>query len=542
MFSFTPSSLVAHIIFVLSCGVSFGDEHGGTLPEVIEFSEWMKTFGIFLTEGTNEYHMRKDTFDSNIRLILEHNSDPSQSFRMGVNQFTAMNRSEFAKRMLMRDFSARDSFSADVGPEITSLPPPPPSMDWRTKGAVTPVKNQGSCGSCWAFSATGSLEGHYFLATGQLRSLSEQQLVDCAGALGNSGCEGGQMTLAFEYIKQNGGIDSEDDYTYDGADDVCWVNASKRVVATLDSYVKVAANEDALCAAVALGPVSVAIEADQAAFQHYKSGVLDAPCGTKLDHGVLVVGYTNEYWIVKNSWGATWGESGYIRMKRHVNKTGLCGIAESASYPVKTASKPVPVPPKTPGSKPPLPCNCTRQCKATCSAFGMACCGDGINCDCSPLSSCPQCGPKPPPNYSACAQGCAQCVSTAGVPGNICVPPCAKAFGSCPSVTLPGVTAVPHCLYCMTSALAHTGVWGSPVVLQSNATLASQEHTKNVPTVCGLICTATTTTAPFSADGCPKGATCKPLSMDHDTCENNATSLKEMPCAKTNTCGLCTYP
>lgn len=156
-------------------------------------------------------------------------------------------------------------------------------------------------GGCWAFSTTGAVEGAYQIATGSLRSLSEQQLIDCSQSLGNMGCKGGQMRMGFDYIKVNKGIDSEDDYPFTGANGQCWTAAAKRVVATIDSFTAVTAgSEAALVAAAALGPVSVAIEADQPAFQHYKSGVFDAPCGTKLDHGVLVVGYDADSYTVKN--------------------------------------------------------------------------------------------------------------------------------------------------------------------------------------------------------------------------------------------------
>lgn len=156
-------------------------------------------------------------------------------------------------------------------------------------------------GGCWAFSTTGAVEGAYQIATGSLRSLSEQQLIDCSTSLGNMGCKGGSMRMAFDYIKANKGIDSEDDYPFTASNGECWKTAEKRVVAQIDAFTAVTAgSEEALVTAAALGPVSVAIEADQPAFQHYKSGVFDAPCGTKLDHGVLVVGYDADTYTVKN--------------------------------------------------------------------------------------------------------------------------------------------------------------------------------------------------------------------------------------------------
>jgi len=215
---------------------------------------------------------------------------------------------------------------------------PMDSVDWRTKGAVTPIKNQGQCGSCWAFSTTGSVEGAYFISTGKLVSLSEQQLVDCSGAYGNEGCNGGLMDDAFKYIIANGGLDTESDYAYTARDGVC--NKAKAAIhaASIKSFADVPANQEAqLIAAVAKTPVSVAIEADQSGFQFYKSGVFAGPCGTQLDHGVLAVGYdttaTTPYWIVKNSWGTSWGDQGYIMMAQGKGAHGLCGINMMASYP-----------------------------------------------------------------------------------------------------------------------------------------------------------------------------------------------------------------
>ena len=218
------------------------------------------------------------------------------------------------------------------------------AVDWVTEGAVTGVKNQGQCGSCWSFSTTGSLEGAFEIAGNTLTSLSEQMLVDCDTT--DSGCNGGLMGNAFKWIQANGGLCTEDAYAYKAAKGTCETSCEK--VATLSGHTDVpSGDEDALKTAVAIGPVSIAIEADKSVFQSYSSGVLDSSaCGTNLDHGVLVVGYgadssTDEdggtkYWKVKNSWGTTWGEEGYIRIARGSN---ICGIASEPSYPTG-ASKP----------------------------------------------------------------------------------------------------------------------------------------------------------------------------------------------------------
>ena len=283
------------------------------------------------------------SFEANDKIIDSHNGK-NMSFTLGHNEFSDLSQEEFNTRMgftykkktMLRTKSLR-SKKLNMIHKVSSSSNPS-SVDWVSKGAVTDVKNQGSCGSCWSFSTTGAVEGAYAIASGSLVSLSEQQLVSCDTT--DSGCSGGMMDNAFTWIKNNGGVCTESSYPYEsssGTAPSCTSSCSAAV--TVTGYTDVTENdEDALEDAVAQTPVSVAIEADQSVFQLYESGVLtDTSCGTSLDHGVLVVGYGTDsdtkYWKVKNSWGSSWGEEGYIRIERGTGGSGMCGVASIPSYP-----------------------------------------------------------------------------------------------------------------------------------------------------------------------------------------------------------------
>jgi len=292
----------------------------------------------------NEEQVRHAIWKDNFRRINEHNAKSNgvlggPSLRLGMNHFGDLTNTEFRETMngYFHKKGGERYGSTFLTPHNVKLPE---AVDWRREGYVTPVKNQGQCGSCWSFSTTGALEGQHFRKTGKLVSLSEQNLVDCSTSYGNHGCNGGLMDNAFKYIEQNGGLDTEDSYPYTGQEGECHYNKTN-VGAKDTGFVDVEpGNEQALKEAVGtVGPVSVAIDASHFSFQFYKGGVYNEPqCSPdKLDHGVLVVGYgtqneDGDYWIVKNSWGPQWGLQGYVRMSR--NKDNQCGIASAASYPL----------------------------------------------------------------------------------------------------------------------------------------------------------------------------------------------------------------
>ncbi|NXU49816.1 CATS protein, partial [Turnix velox] len=299
---------------------------------------WKKTYSKKYQHEAEE-RVRRVTWERNLRLVTLHNLEQSlglHSFQLGMNHLADMTREEVAALLTGLHVSPglkhSPTYQPRAGREV------PDTMDWRDKGCVTEVKNQGACGSCWAFSAVGALEAQVKLKTGQLVSLSTQNLVDCSSMYGNKGCSGGFMTNAFQYIIDNQGIESEEAYPYTAHNGTCHYNASARA-ATCSGFVELPqADEGALKVAVAnIGPISVAIDATQPTFFLYRSGVYDDPqCTQEVNHAVLVIGYgtlnEKDYWLVKNSWGVTFGDKGYIRMAR--NHRNHCGIASYASYPV----------------------------------------------------------------------------------------------------------------------------------------------------------------------------------------------------------------
>ncbi|KAF6157531.1 hypothetical protein GIB67_004469 [Kingdonia uniflora] len=340
---------VALALFAIVLGFGFGFVESFEFHEkdlVSEDSLW-NLYEQWRTHHTvsrdlKEKHKRFNVFKDNVKHIHEFNKK-DEPYKLKLNKYGDLTSHEFKSvfagskvkhfRMLKGTRGGSRSFMYE---KVENLPP---SVDWRKNGAVTNVKDQGQCGSCWAFSTVVAVEGINQIKTKQLVSLSEQELVDCDSTEDNQGCNGGLMESAFEFIKKNGGITTEQNYPYRARDGNCDSFKANAHSVTIDGNEMVPEdNEDALLKAVANQPVSVAIDAEGTHFQFYSEGVFTGQCGSELDHGVAVVGYGTtldgtKYWTVKNSWGPEWGESGYIRMQRGVNK---CGIAKEASYPIKS--------------------------------------------------------------------------------------------------------------------------------------------------------------------------------------------------------------
>ncbi|XP_067655040.1 cathepsin L1-like [Haliotis asinina] len=315
------------------------------LAAVAVAADLNREWDIFKSTYSKEYLTKADeanrrmVWENNVKYIQTHNLEADRglhSYRLGVNEYADLTTEEFVKQMNGLRVTNTTGGSTFLPTSVGELPA---EVDWRTKGYVTEVKNQLTCGSCWAFSATGSLEGQHFKKTGQLVSLSEQNLIDCSKPEGNHGCGGGLMDYAFEYIKVNQGIDTETSYTYRARDGRCrFKKANIGATDTGFTNIQKGSEADLQNAVATVGPVSVAIDASRPTFHLYKSGVYDDPMcsSTRLDHGVLAVGYGTtedlDYWLVKNSWGESWGDKGYLKMSR--NKDNQCGIASQASYPL----------------------------------------------------------------------------------------------------------------------------------------------------------------------------------------------------------------
>jgi len=334
---------------------------GAKLGSLESFYAYMIRFGknhsassaAGLNGSESEFEQRFEAFKANIQAIEEINMNREYTFKAGLTNFADMTHEDFQGKFLgyipradNKFLSPRSDIQQGVHPALSETSSLPTSVDWNAAGAVTPVRDQGECGSCWAFSTTGALEGARQIKTGILASLSQQELVDCSGFEYPNylhGCKGGDPVVAFEWISQHG-LDSDESYGYVSANGVSTAcTASSGVLAMTGAELTNVWSVDTasygtMMSAVAAQPLSITIDAD-ATFKHYISGVYNGPCGWKQNHAVLLVGYGsdagNDYWLVKNSWGTNWGEQGFVRMKRETGMSSCYFFG--AFYPEVTA-------------------------------------------------------------------------------------------------------------------------------------------------------------------------------------------------------------
>ncbi|XP_062005478.1 senescence-specific cysteine protease SAG12-like [Rosa rugosa] len=301
--------------------------------------QWMAKHGRVYPDNA-EKQRRCDIFSKNVEFVEKFNNEGNKSYKLSINKFSDMTNEEFLTHHTGYKIpTTLSSTSSDFSYQSLAATGIPARVDWREQQAVTPIKDQARCGACWAFTVVAAVEGLTKIKTGRLISLSEQQLVDCDHQ--SSGCMGGSLLSAYSYVIQNGGLTREENYRYQGTDKgTCDTNKESQHAAHITGYVRVPSNsENDLLKAVSMQPVSIGISAYGMDFQHYNIGVFSGSCGTNLNHAVTAIGYGTTaggipYWLIKNSWGTDWGESGYMRILRNSNSPqGMCGLAMNNFYP-----------------------------------------------------------------------------------------------------------------------------------------------------------------------------------------------------------------
>jgi C1A family cysteine protease len=292
------------------------------LSEIEAQNEFVSFLGTFAKkyDTTAEFFKRFNIFKDNLEYINQRNSQ-NLTYTLGLNEFSDLSHAEFVATYVGK----LNNDAPDIAPisEEVVVGTPNAGIDWRNQGAVNAVRNQGGCGSCWAFAAVAALEGATKVSKGSLPTLSEQHLVDCSTSAGNHGCGGGLPSNALNWASRNGGVCTGSSYPYKGADGRCNTQCTKG--ATTGGAQGVSSSDAGMTGAINGRPVAVAIVASGRDFQNYRSGVFAGPCPGNLDHAVTAVGWNDQAYIVRNSWGSSWGQGGYIQMKRG----NTCGILNS---------------------------------------------------------------------------------------------------------------------------------------------------------------------------------------------------------------------